>query len=103
MRRTGHRAPSASSEDKGLARIAGFAAVAALFAAAPERVERLFFEPRAKRKAAGFCAELARVRKSYREVAADELARIAGTAMHGGIVAVARTQPVAAFDLVQAR
>jgi TrmH RNA methyltransferase len=103
MRQSGIRGRGARSDDKAFARIAGFAAVAALFAAAPDRVERLFFDARAKRKVAAFCAELARVRKPYREVDAEELARLAGTAMHGGIVAVARPQPIEPFDPAQAR
>src|SRR5438105_11008191 len=91
------------SEDKGLSRIAGWPAVAALFAAAPARVERLFFDARAKPKVSSFCAELARAHKPFRQVEADELAHIAGTPMHGGIVAVARPQPVRPFDIEQAR
>lgn len=99
----GDRGRPASGEDTGVARIAGYAAVAALFAAAPQRVERLFFDARAKRKVTAFCAALARLRKPYREVEPEELARLAGTAMHGGIVAIAKPQPVLPFDLAEAR
>ena len=83
-----------------LARIAGLAAVTALFAAAPRRVQRLFFDERVKAAVAPFTAELARARKPYRAVPAEELARIAGTPMHGGVVAFAEPRPVPGFDPV---
>jgi TrmH RNA methyltransferase len=73
-----------------MARVAGLPAVSALFSTAPERVERLFFDERARPSAARFCAELARAHKPYRLVGTEELDRIAGTVLHGGIVAIAR-------------
>jgi len=73
-----------------LLRVAGLPAVRALFARDATRVERLFFLPELAASAAPFAAALARARRPYRAVAAAELARIAGSAMHGGIVAVAR-------------
>ncbi|MBM3582277.1 MAG: RNA methyltransferase [Alphaproteobacteria bacterium] len=73
-------------------------AVRALFAHAPERVERLFFARGAKESATGYCRVLAKARKIFREVPDEDLARIAGTPMHGGIVAVARPKPLGAFD-----
>src|SRR5579883_1491140 len=85
-----HHAPGR----KKLLRIAGLPAVSALFATAPERVERLFFDARLKPHENAFCAELARRRKSYRLAGADEMKRIAGSAMHGGIVALAAPRPV---------
>jgi RNA methyltransferase, TrmH family len=90
------------SETRKLLRIAGLPAVAALFAIAPERVERLFFDARLKLEAGGFCAELARQHKPYREVDAEHLARLAGSVLHGGILALARPRPVPAFDPAQA-
>src|SRR5262245_16705652 len=103
MKRPRNRPQQERSDSKGTACIAGYSAVAALFAAAPERVERLFFDDRAKMKVRGFCATLAQARKAYRLVEADELSRIAGTPMHGGVVAIARPRPVRAFDPAQAR
>jgi TrmH RNA methyltransferase len=41
---------------------------------------------------------MAQVRKPYREVASDELARIAATVRHGGAVAIARPRPILPFD-----
>lgn len=75
-------------------RICGPAAVAALFAVRPEAVLRLFYMPTRRREAGGFCKLLAAARKPYREVPAYELARIAGTTHHGGIVAIAAARSV---------
>lgn len=84
-------------------RIAGFSAVSALFAAAPGRIERLFFDERTAPRTRDFCQAMAKARKPYRMVPGEELDRIAGTPMHGGIVAVARPRPVLAFDPEAAR
>jgi TrmH RNA methyltransferase len=84
-------------------RVAGLAAVTALFQRAPERVERLFFLPDMSREAGRFCQALGRAHKPYRQVGGEELARIAGTAMHGGIVAIARPRPVVPMDAGEAR
>jgi TrmH RNA methyltransferase len=83
-------------------RVAGLAAVAALFRQAPERVERLFFLPDMGRAVGRFCQALGRAHKPYRQVGAEELARLAGTAMHGGVVALAKPRPVIAFDPAEA-
>ena len=90
--------PQARPGQKSWLRVAGLPAVAALFAAAPERVERLFFDRRMQHEAGAFCAELARRRKPYRLVEADELERVAGSVMHGGIVALAQPRPVPVLD-----
>ncbi len=99
--------PSERTDDfihqRDLVRVAGGNAVKALFAGAPERVERLFFLPEMKEEAEGYCRILAHSRKVFRETPADELERIAGSAMHGGIVAVARPKPVPPLDLDMAR
>jgi RNA methyltransferase, TrmH family len=81
-----------------LLRVCGLAAVSALFETDPDRVERLFFEPRLRGEAGRFCAVLARARKPYREIEPGELARVAGTVLHGGIAAIARPQQVGPFD-----
>ncbi len=67
----------------------GRAAVAALFGRRPADALRLFYLAALRPEAGPFCAALARARRPYREVGPDELARIAGTPHHGGIVAVA--------------
>jgi TrmH RNA methyltransferase len=79
------------------------AAVTALFECDPRRVERLFFEDRLKDEVGSFCRTLARARKPYRQLDKTELARVAGTPLHGGIVAVAAPQPLADFDRKAAR
>ncbi len=78
--------------------VCGLAAVEALFQRDPARIERLFFEPRLARALAAARRALARTHKPYREAEADELARIAGTPRHGGVVAVARPKPLLALD-----
>lgn len=101
------RAPAARNEAARkpapkLLRIAGLPAVSALFATAPERVERLFFDDRMKPLTGAFCMALARVRKPYRVVPPDELDRVAGTVLHGGIVALAQPRPLIELDLAAA-
>jgi TrmH RNA methyltransferase len=91
------------SHARDLVRVAGFSAVAALFATAPERVERLFFDARSKDRAKDFCAVLSKARKVYRELPKEELDKVAGTAMHGGIVAVAQPRAMLSFDAQAAR
>jgi RNA methyltransferase, TrmH family len=81
-----------------LLRVCGLAAVRALFERDPGRVDRLFFEARLRSEVSGFCAALAGARKPYREVDTAELARVAGTVLHGGIAAIARPRPLAPFD-----
>jgi RNA methyltransferase, TrmH family len=78
--------------------VCGLAAVEALFARDAARVERLFFEPRFSRALARSRRALAKTHKPYREAEADELARIAGTMRHGGVVAVARPNPPLPLD-----
>jgi TrmH RNA methyltransferase len=81
-----------------LLRICGLAAVTALFERDPRRVERLFFEDRVKGEVGPFCRTLARARKPYRQADKAELARVAGTLLHGGVVAIAAPQSLADFD-----
>ena len=96
--------PLAQVRDKReFVRVAGLSAVTALFARAPQRVERLFYEERMKGEVGSFCAELAKSRKPYRMVPSEELAKVAGTQMHGGIVAVATEPQIHLFDAVQAK
>lgn len=71
-----------------LFRVAGLSAVAAVFERRPDEVERLFLDPRLAEAAGPFCARMAEMRRPFRTVPSDELARIAGTALNGGIVAV---------------
>lgn len=74
-------------------RVAGLAAVSALFREAPNRVVRLFYEERRASDVGAFCVRMAEWHRPYRMVEAGELARIAGTVLHGGVVAVAIPPP----------
>jgi len=69
-----------------------------LFERYPGRVERLFFEPGLKGELEELCQLLARAHKPYRQVDSLELARVAGTVLHGGAVAIARPRPLVDLD-----
>jgi TrmH RNA methyltransferase len=80
--------------------------VTALFDVARSRVQRLFFTAELAGAAEPFLPILAQARRPYREVTGEELARIAGTAMHGGILALAeprRLNEARPEDLARAR
>lgn len=83
--------------ERQMLRISGLAAVQAVFERDPGRVERLLFEDRMKGEVARFCRILAAERKPYRQVDKAELARVSGTVLHGGVVAVARPRQVTDF------
>jgi TrmH RNA methyltransferase len=96
--------PPASARPERLLRVAGLAAVSALFRHAPERVVRLFYEARRVPDVGDFCARMAEFRRPYRRVDENELATIAGTLRHGGVVAVAEPQPerlLSAGDMIR--
>lgn len=84
-------------------RIGGLPAVSALFDRDPGRAEKLYFDERLKDAAAPFCAHMAAARKPFRLVPSAELEKIAGSAMHGGIVVEASPRPVLPFSLDLAR
>lgn len=69
-----------------------------LFQTASDRVERLYFDAEMRSSVKAFCDVLARRRRVYRQVGADEMRRVAGTAMHGGVVALARPRPILDLD-----
>jgi RNA methyltransferase, TrmH family len=97
----GHSAappPREPDESRKLFRVAGLSAVSALFAHDPARVERLFFDERLKPAVGAFCKTMAAARKPYRMVEAEELAKVAGTVLHGGVVALMAPRAVPAFD-----
>ncbi|HEY0833614.1 MAG TPA: RNA methyltransferase [Azospirillum sp.] len=95
--------PARERESGKLFRVAGLAAVSALFEHDAGRVERLFFDERLSVQVGAFCQQLARARRPYRLVDGEELARVAGTALHGGVVALIAPRPVPAFDPEQAK
>ena len=79
-------------------RICGHAAVAAVFARRPEDVLRFFHTQERRGLAGRFCAIMARLRRPYRELPPDEMARAAGTLHHGGLVAITRPRDVPLLD-----
>ncbi len=80
-------------------RICGHAAIAAVFARRPDDVLR-FFHTQERRGVAGkYCAIMARLRRPYRELPPEEMARAAGTLHHGGLVAITRPRVVPVLDL----
>jgi TrmH RNA methyltransferase len=97
------RAEEAGAPPERVLRIAGLPAVAALFRHAPERVLRLFYEDRLVPEVGDFCSRLAKLHRPYRKVEGEELAKVAGTVLHGGIVAVAEPNPALPFDPAEAR
>src|SRR5437763_5691051 len=90
--------PNPRVHERDLLHVCGVAAVKALFARQPGRVERLFFEERLSGELISARQALARGRKPYRKVEAAEVAKIAGTVHHGGVVAIARPQRIEALD-----
>jgi len=81
--------------------ICGIKPVAALFLRRASEVQRLFYLPAMREAVGPFCGELAKARKPYRMVEADELEKIAGTPHHGGVVAVARARVPVILDPTQ--
>jgi len=95
-------APEPVAHQRSLIRVCGIAAVEALFACDAGRIERLYFAAELKDRLTRLCRTLAQARKPYRQLDADALTRVAGTILHGHVVAVARPPPVALFDAAAA-
>ena len=74
--------------------VCGWQAVSTLFARHPAEVRRLFFDAVTGKRAGEFCSQLAAQKKVYRQVDAAELDKIAGSKLHGGIVAVIAERPL---------
>ncbi len=74
--------------------VCGWQAVSTLFARHPDDVLRLFFDAATGKRAGEFCSRLAQQKKVYRQVDAAELDRIAGSKLHGGIIAVILERPL---------
>jgi TrmH RNA methyltransferase len=74
--------------------VCGWQAVSTLFAQHPQEVKRLFFDATTGKRAGEFSQQLASQKKVYRQVDGAELDKIAGTKLHGGIVAVIDERPV---------
>jgi len=74
--------------------VCGWQAVSTLFARHPGEVQRLFFDAATGKRAGEFCSLLATQKKVYRQVDAAELDKIAGSKLHGGIIAVVNERPL---------
>ena len=74
--------------------VCGWQAVSALFTRRPAEVRRLFFDAATGKRAGEFCSQLAAQKKVYRQVDAAELDKIAGSKLHGGIIAVIAERPL---------
>ncbi len=74
--------------------LCGANAVAALFKQRPEAAQRLFYIDEQRLLAGPYCAQLAKLRKPYRLLDADEMNRACGTTHHGGIAVVADSRKI---------
>lgn len=83
--------------------MAGLQAVLALFECSPSSVLRLFYDSKLIPQIGHLCALMAKSRKPYREVGSDELTKIAGTLLHGGVVAIAEPQMIKPFSVSEAK
>lgn len=92
--------PSSEAPERGLPGgqwhepVCGIHAVGSLFHCKPFIVDRLFFDAEFAPMLGEICKFLAKEKKVYRQVEHEELAKIAGTRQHGGVVAIARRRPL---------
>ena len=97
-RRPDFQKPEAPSERMEDLKVIGPRAVEALFRFAPDRALRFFYTEETARMAGPFCSQLARMRKPYRQVSLEEMAKISGTPLHQGMVAIAQPKPEKRLD-----
>lgn len=97
-----HR-PLIPDAERELLRVAGLSAVQALAERDPARLVRLFMDEKAAKKAESLCAKLAADHKPYRVIGQDELSKLAGTPMHGGVLALAKPKALLQFDAHEAK
>ncbi len=86
--------PAASAAKPKEIPVCGLAAVQALFTQNPDSIKRLFFDAQTGRRVAAISSHLAKTRRVYRVVTAEELQKISGTIHHHGIVAITETKPL---------
>lgn len=84
-------------------KITGVPAVQALVAKRARDVDALYLDEVSRPLLNDACQALAAQHKPYKVVGGDELTRIAGTPLHGGVVALAKPRPVVEFDHVNAQ
>ncbi|MBL8808138.1 MAG: RNA methyltransferase [Rhodospirillales bacterium] len=95
--------PERRQHRREILRIAGLPAVEALFARAPAAIERLYVAPDAAQAASALLREASARGIAHRIVPEAALAKIAGTALNGGILAETAARPPVPFDVGQAR
>jgi TrmH RNA methyltransferase len=78
--------------------ICGLNAVEAVFRRRPADIARLFYISSMRPTAGPFCAELARLKRPYRELPPEEMQKAAGTMHHGGIAAVVKPRDLPFID-----
>jgi TrmH RNA methyltransferase len=79
--------------------ICGLNAVWALFRRRPDDVLRLFYTEPLRHRVGPLCAEMARLRRPYRELPADEMQKATGTTHHSGVAAVANVRHIPFIDV----
>lgn len=84
-------------------KVTGIPAVLALVAQRARDVDQLYLDEAVRPALADACQALAAQHKPYKLVGDEELARIAGTALHGGVVALSKPRPVIEFDHIHAQ
>lgn len=78
--------------------VCGLESVRALAAVRPDAVKRFFYTEERAREFGGLCKRLASLRRPYRLVGSDELAKLSGTAHHQGVVAMVDDAPPRPVD-----
>jgi TrmH RNA methyltransferase len=79
--------------------ICGLNSVWALFRRRPDDVVRLYYTDAQRHHVGPLCAEMARLRRPYRELPPDEMARACGTTHHAGVAAVANVRHIPYIDV----
>lgn len=74
--------------------VCGLAAVRALFEKDPDSIKRLFFDYETSRNVPALTRHMAKTKRVYRVLTAEELAKVGATVHHGGIVAVIESKPL---------
>jgi len=83
--------------------VCGLSAVQALFEKNPEAIKRLFFDQATSRRVAKIASALAKSKRIYRLITAEELEKVGGTLHHGGIVAIIDAKPLETISADQVR
>ncbi|HOZ73457.1 MAG TPA: RNA methyltransferase [Spirochaetales bacterium] len=78
--------------------VCGLESVRALAAVRPDAVKRFFYADERAREFGWLCKRLASLRRPYRLVGPDELAKLSGTAHHQGVVAMVEDSPPRPVD-----